>query len=84
MMPNPGLVAHCPLSGAHLSERLLLLVIANARLNATELRFRQIFCGGIFIETFVKKYSNFDPKKQGVLVTKVSFGRKNASFCGLW
>ena len=78
----PGLVARCPLSGAHLSERLLLLVIANARLNATELRIRQNFCGGIFIVTFVKKYSNFDPKKQEVLVTKGSFGHKNASFWG--
>ena len=73
-----------PLSGAHSAEQLLLLVIANARLNATELLIRQNFCGGIFIVTFVKKYSNFEPKKQGVLVTKVSFGRKNASFCGLW
>ena len=27
---------------------------------------------------FVKEYSNFDPQKQGVLVTKGSFGRKNA------
>jgi len=51
---------------------------------APKLLIRQIFCGGIFIAAFVKKYSNFDPKKQGVLVTKVSFGRKNASFCGLW
>ena len=76
----PGLVARCPLSGAHLSEQLLLLVIANARLNATELRFRQIFCGGIFIETFVKKYSNFEPKKQGVLVTKASLGQKTLVF----
>jgi hypothetical protein len=33
-------------------------------------------------QEFVKKYSNFDPKKQGVLVTKESLGRKNAIFCG--
>ena len=33
---------------------------------------------------FVKEYSNFDPKKQGVLVTKVSLGRKNGDFCGFW
>jgi hypothetical protein len=31
-------------------------------------------------QDFVKKYSNFDPKKQGVLVTKESLGRKNAIF----
>ncbi len=29
---------------------------------------------------FVKNYSNFEPKKQGVLTTKWSFGRKNANF----
>ena len=29
---------------------------------------------------FVKEYSNFDPKKQGVLVTKESLGRKTAIF----
>ena len=29
---------------------------------------------------FVKEYSNFDPKKQGVLVTKGSLGRKNVVF----
>jgi hypothetical protein len=29
---------------------------------------------------FVKEYSNFDPKKQGVLITKGSFGRKNVVF----
>ena len=77
----PRLVAYCPLSGAHSAEQLLLLVIANARLNATELLIRQNFCGGIFIVTFVKKYSNFDPKKQGVLVTKESFGQNNGDFC---
>jgi hypothetical protein len=73
-------VAHCPLSGAHSAEQLLLLVIANARLNATELRIRQNFCGGIFIVTFVKEYSNFEPQKQGVLVMKASLGRKNGYF----
>ena len=31
---------------------------------------------------FVKEYSNFDPKKQGVLTTKGTFGRKNGDFCG--
>jgi hypothetical protein len=35
-------------------------------------------------QDFVKKYSNFDPKKQGVLVTKGSFGRKNGDFCSFW
>ena len=29
---------------------------------------------------FVKEYSNFDPKKQGVLTTKGSLGRKNGDF----
>ena len=31
-------------------------------------------------QEFVKEYSNFDPKKWGVLTTKESFGRKNAIF----
>jgi len=31
---------------------------------------------------FVKEYSNFDPKKWGVLTTKGSFGQKNGDFCG--
>jgi hypothetical protein len=31
---------------------------------------------------FVKEYSNFEPKKQGVLTTKGSLGQKNGDFCG--
>ena len=62
-----------PLSGAHSAEQLLLLVIANARGRYTQIAHSEK-------RGFVKKYSNFEPKKQGVLVTKESFGRKNASF----
>ena len=35
---------------------------------------------GFEIPGFVKKYSNFEPKKQGVLTTKGALGRKNAIF----
>jgi len=49
---------------------------------APKLLIRQNLCGEIFIATFVKEYSNFDPKKQGVMVTKESFGQKNGDFCG--
>ena len=33
-----------------------------------------------YFEDFVKKTSNFDPKKQGVLTTKGGLGRKNGNF----
>ena len=39
-----------------------------------------LFCNVWKSREFVKEYSNFEPKKQGVLVTKESLGRKNAIF----
>ena len=39
---------------------------------------RKFVVANLQFHYFVKTYSNFEPKKQGVLVTKGSFGRKNA------
>ena len=39
-----------------------------------------LFCNVWKSREFVKEYSNFDPKKQGVLVTKESFGQNNGDF----
>ena len=84
-----------PLSGALSSEWLLLMGIANGRLNATfgthtlgwlfplgiaNVRAWYTRIANLAKQEFVKKYSNFEPKKQGVLVTKESLGRKNAIF----
>ena len=41
---------------------------------------RKFVVANLQFHYFVKNYSNFEPKKQGVLVTKGSFGRKNANF----
>ena len=56
-----------------LGNILLFLGIANIGLDAAGFGDRRG-------QTFVKDYSNFDPKKWGVLTTKESFGRKNAIF----